>query len=84
MPANIHIPRGDLDRATSLEPEQDWPSIIEIVAYWPSKHGPRKGRRRSFEIDADQFFGRGKYGAPMSGEQLIAAVERLRKQGPGK
>jgi hypothetical protein len=83
MPPNIAPPRGDLDRAPVSDPEQGWPSIIEIVAYW-SKDGTRKGRRRSIEIDADQFFGRGKFGAPMSGEQLIAAVERLRKQGPGK
>lgn len=81
MPRNIQIPQGDLARVKSQEPNADWPTMIEVVAYW-SHDGSRKGRRRSFEIDADQFFGRGAHGAPMSGEQLIAAVERLRRQGP--
>ena len=85
MPVNIKPHFGDLDRAPVSEPDTEtWPSVIEIVAYWPSKSGPKRGRRRSFEIDADQFFGRGRHGAPMSGEQLIAAVERLRRMGPSK
>ncbi len=73
---------GDLTRVKSHEPNEEWPTLIEIVCYWGPKEQPRKGRRRSLEIDADQFFGRGRYGAPMSGEQLIGMVERLRKQGP--
>jgi hypothetical protein len=77
----VHIPQGDLARAVSHDPDESWPTIIEIVAYF-SKDGTRKGRRRSIEIDADAFFGRGRHGAPMSGEQLIAAVDRLRRQGP--
>jgi hypothetical protein len=72
---------GDLTRVKSHEPSETWPSVIEVVAYWPTPGRP-KGRRRSIEIDADQFFGRGRFGAPMSGEQLIGMVERLRKQGP--
>lgn len=75
----IHLPQGDLARTVSHDPDESWPTMIEIVAYWGEG---RKGRRRSIEIPADQFFGHGMYGAPMSGEQLIAAVERLRKMGP--
>lgn len=53
--------------------------MIEIVAYWGKG---RKGRRRSVDIPADQFFGRGAYGAPINGDQLIGMVDRLRRQGP--
>lgn len=81
--SRIPIPRGDLDRAPVSEPEQTWPSLVEVVCYW-SKDGSRKGRRRSIEIDADQFFGRGKFGAPLPGEAVISMVERLRKMGPSK
>ena len=73
---------GDLNRLISHDPDETWPTLIEIVTYYGPKDAPRKGRRRSIEIDADQFFGRGRFGAPMNGEQLIAMVERLRKQGP--
>ena len=75
---------GDLARVKAIEPSEEWPSLIEVVAYW--RHGPgnggRRGRRRSIQINADQFFGRGRYGAPMSGEQLIGMVDKLRRQGP--
>jgi hypothetical protein len=73
-------PQGDLARVIVHERPEDWPSLIEIVAYWGNKG--RKGRRRSIEIPADQFFGRGFSGAPMSGDQLIGIVERLRRMGP--
>lgn len=68
---------GDLARVKSTESNDAWPSIIEIVAYW-GPHG-RKGRRRSIKIPADQFFGRGSYGAPLSGDQIIHIIDRLRK-----
>lgn len=67
--------QSDLGRAVSHDPNQDWPDRIEIVAHWDR-------RKRSVVIEADQFFGRNTHGAPMTGEQLIAAVERLRRQGP--
>jgi hypothetical protein len=73
---------GDLTRLKSHDPDEEWPTLIEIVCYWGPKDAPRKGRRRAIEIDADQFFGHGRFGAPMSGDQLIGTVERLRKQGP--
>ena len=71
---------GDLARVTTHDPNDDWPTHLEIVAYW-SKGNGRRGRRRSITIDANQFFGRGSFGAPMSGEQLIGMVEKLRRQG---
>jgi len=73
--------QGDLSRAVTHEADESWPTIIEITAYW-SKDGSRRGRRRSIEIPADQFFGRGAHGAPLDGNALIAMVERLRRQGP--
>lgn len=72
----ITIPAGDLARAITHEADESWPTMIEVVAYWGEG---RKGKRRSIEIAADQFFGRGQYGAPISGDQLIGMVERLRR-----
>ena len=73
-----HMPQGDLARCVTHEPDETWPTMIKIVAYW-GKEG-RKGKRRSMQIPADQFFGRGGYGAPITGDQLIGMVDRLRKQ----
>lgn len=75
----IHLPQGDLARCVAHEPDDTWPTMIEVVAYW-GKEG-RKGKRRSIQIPADQFFGRGEYGAPVTGDQLIGMVDRLRRQG---
>jgi hypothetical protein len=72
---------GDLARVKTHDPSEAWPTCIEVVAYW-SKGNNRKGRRRSIEINADQFFGRGEFGAPMPGDQLIGMVEKLRRDGP--
>ncbi len=77
----MDMPTGDLARTITHEPSDDWPTMIEVVAYWGEG---RKGRRRSIEIPADQFFGRGGYGAPMSGDQVIAMVNQLRRAGPVK
>jgi hypothetical protein len=77
-----HIPEGALATAKTHEATEDWPTLIEIVAY--SGAEGRKGRRRSIEISADQFFGRGAYGAPISAAQLITIVDRLRRNEPKK
>lgn len=76
---SITMPSGDLARCVTHEPSDEWPSIIEIVAYF-NKGGGRRGKRKSVQISADEFFGRGSHGAPMTGEQLIGIVERLRRQ----
>lgn len=72
---------GDLASVTTHEAEEEWPTLIEVVAYYGSEG--RKGRRKSFEIPADEFFGR-TGGAPMSGDHLIALINRLRHLGPHK
>ncbi len=69
---------GDLANVVSQEADEEWPTMIEVVAYF-GKDG-RKGKRRSIEIPADQFFGHGNYGAPLSGDQLIGMVQRLRRE----
>ncbi len=71
---------GDLARVKTVEADESWPSLIEIVAYWGPPEAPRRKHRR-IEIPADQFFGSGAFGAPMSGEQLIGMVNRLRRLG---
>lgn len=68
---------GDLAKTKTIESNEDWPTLIEIVAYF-GKDG-RKGKRRSVEISADQFFGRKGYGAPIGGDQLIRMIEQLRR-----
>lgn len=68
---------GDLTRVVTHEPDETWPTMIEVVAYW----GEGRKKRRSMVIDADFFFGRGRYGAPMSGDTLIRMIEQLRRQG---
>jgi hypothetical protein len=73
----IQNPVSDLARVKSQEAEDAWPTLIEIVAYFGEG---RKGKTRRIEIPADQFFGRGTYGAPMSGDQLVGMINRLRKQ----
>jgi hypothetical protein len=70
---------GDLARVKAQEPEEEWPTLIEIVAYF-GKEG-RKGKRRSIEITADEFFGRNGAGSPVSGDQLIAMINHLRRKG---
>lgn len=69
---------GDLARAKTHEADHSYPTKIEIVA-WYGQEG-RKAKRKSIEIPADQFFGRGAYGAPLSGDQLIGMIQQLRKQ----
>lgn len=79
-PRTLQLPTGDLARCKTHEADDTWPSMIEIVAYW----GDGRTRRRSVEISADQFFGRGSYGAPMGGDQIIGMIEKLRRTGPAK
>lgn len=67
---------GELTRAVNHEANDDWPTSVEIVAYF----GPNRTKRRSVIISADEFFGRGRFGAPLSGDQLIRIINDLRRK----
>jgi hypothetical protein len=77
IPSPQNLGSGDLARCTTHEADQSWPTMIEIVAYWGNG---RKGKRRSITIPADQFFGRNTHHAPITGDQIINMIERLRRQ----
>jgi hypothetical protein len=79
MPIDLpgqNLPSGDLARVINHEPNDDWPTSIEVVAYYGKD---RKGKRKSVIISSDQFFGRGGYNAPMGIEQFLLIVDRLRR-----
>lgn len=75
----IDLPQGDLANAITHEPDQSYPDVVELRLVWNVD-----GRQmvRSHEISAAEFFGRGGHGAPLPGEALLSAIERLRRQGP--
>lgn len=72
---NENLPSGDLARTVNHEMDTSWPELIEIVAYF----GPGRTKRKSVAISADQFFGRGGYNAPITMDQLLLIINRLRK-----
>lgn len=54
-----------------------FPDYVEIRLVWGNK-------ARGHKISADQFFGRGGIGAPLSGDAIIQHINRLRRMGkPG-
>lgn len=77
MPRPQHLPQGDLARAVTHESDDSWPTMIEVVAYF----GAGRKKRKSIEISANEFFGRGGYNAPMSGDRLILMINQLRRSG---
>lgn len=76
------IPQSDTARAKSVEPDQTWPELVEIRMHWRLPNSAVLAT--SEKISADEFFGKGAQGAPLSGEQLIAKIEKLRRAGPPK
>jgi len=77
--AKPSIPQSDLSRAQASEPDDSWPTEVKISVKWPAPNG--KVLVRSETISADQFFGRGVHGAPLSGEHVIGIIERMRRAG---
>ena len=63
---------GDLARVKSIDLDDSWPKKIEIAAYFAD------GKRKSIEISSEKFYGRGEYGAPMSGDELIFLINKIR------
>jgi len=75
----IDMPAGDLARAVSHDPNEGFPARVELRVVWRGSAG--EALERTMEISADQFFGRGAFGAPLSGDYVIQAIERMRRQG---
>lgn len=75
----VEIPSGDLSRAITHEPDHSWPSEVKVQLIWYVRG---RAHVRTAHIDADQFFGRGNYGAPMPGEALMQSIEQMRRAGP--
>lgn len=73
----ISIPQGDLARVVSQEPNTDWPHSVEFRVGWMTKSGRVVYRIET--ITAQEFFGSNS--APISGDRLLSAIERLRRQG---
>lgn len=76
---NPHIPPSDLSRATSHDADSEWPAEVKISVKWPGPNGNMLVRSET--ISADQFFGRGAHGAPMTGDYVIGLIERMRRAG---
>lgn len=60
----------------AYEPDHAYPEYVEVRMVWS------KGMTTTIEIGADEFFGRGAYGAPLSGDGLIQKIEQQRRRGP--
>lgn len=72
-----NLPSGDLARVINHEANDEWPTMIEIVAYF----GEGRTKAKRVTISSDQFFGRGGYNAPITGDQLLLIMNRLRRSG---
>jgi hypothetical protein len=75
----IDGPISDLSRSIQHEPDTTWPYSVKVQLLWMVNHQPHV---RSIVIEADQFFGLGRYGAPLDGNALIGMIENMRKEGP--
>lgn len=75
----IEPPQSDLSRVIAHEADMEWPTSIEIVAYWKNR---TRNKRQVVRISGEDFFGLNS-GAPMTGDQLIGIIERLRRQRNG-
>jgi hypothetical protein len=76
----IQNPISDLARSKQHNPDETWPESVQLAVMWRDKNG--NPLTRIEDISADQFFGRGGFGAPLTGEHLIMAIERMRRAGP--
>ena len=78
----IQNPVSDLARSVQHEPDHSWPHEVKIQIHWIDEVG--RVLIRTEVISADQFFGTGRYGAPMEGAAVIGMIERMRRAGPPK
>jgi hypothetical protein len=76
----IEVPVSDLSRAFVSDPSKAWPDEIRIVAQWTLSSGKRKSK--AVILSKEEYFGIGRHGAPMNGDQLMQKIEALRKERP--
>lgn len=76
----IDTPISDTSRASHSEPSANWPESVKVQICWRDGNG--RPVVRTEVISADQFFGRGAYGAPLEGVHVIQLIERMRREGP--
>lgn len=67
----IEMPTADTARSIQHEPDQSWPQSLGIHARWPN------GMVSYIMISADQFFGLGQYGAPLSGDAIVGSIKNM-------
>lgn len=70
----VEIPKSDLSRSPSAEPDMDYPDFVEVRLVWGKQ-------ARTYQISANEFFGRSGYGAPLPAEALVQHINRLRRLG---
>ena len=75
-------PVSDLARSRQHEQDFTWPESVKLQLKWLDRNG--RPIVRTHEISASEFFGHGRFGAPLSGDQIISYIERMRKAGPPK
>lgn len=73
----VDIPQSDLSRSPASEPDMGYPDFVEIKLVWGKKE-------RSHKISANEFFGRGGYGAPLPADAVLMHINRLRRMGAPK
>lgn len=78
----IQNPISDLARSKQHESDRVWPHEVKIAVHWKDAEG--RITVRSQAISADQFFGEGSFGAPLSGDWVISLIEKMRREGPPK
>lgn len=76
----ISVPISDTSRIAHSEPSSDWPESVKVQVCWRDENN--RPVVRTAVISADQFFGRGTYGAPLEGVHVIQMIERMRREGP--
>lgn len=70
----IDIPKDSLSRTPQSDADLGYPDHVEICLVYGMK-------TRTYIIQSDEFFGRGGIGAPISGDAVIAHINRLRRMG---
>lgn len=78
----IDAPISDTSRAIHHEPDGTYPESVKIQILWRDAHG--RAIVRTEKISSDMFFGRGSYGAPLSGDWVISLIARMVRSGPPK